>query len=299
MVNLDIDMELLAKYAYLIGGQQGVSGAKGTENAKEDDGVAAGKGTKFYKQKGYGAKNLVEDLDLRDPKIRYAIIKMMKESEVMKLLPLLSKKAMLQGMKFFTVEKLSTILSYLPEEMLAKMCQQMFSPKQMMELMPLKNVRKFLTNEKIDKKSIFKYMEEQMKPTEIAAMYHQATGQSIGTNNKEEMLVKMAHLDKKSFNKALQCMNPKDTKNMAAFVLKEQPDLTKEFSSLEMSMCFDKCAKNEIIKGMEVLEPEALQKVLEYLPPQLLEQVVTQIDPEVFADQLLNNLSQVLDRMQL
>ena len=299
MVNLDIDMELLAKYAYLIGGQQGVSGAKGTEDAKEDDGVAAGKGTKFYKQKGYGAKNLVEDLDLRDPKIRYAIIKMMKESEVMKLLPLLSKKAMLQGMKFFTAEKLSTILSYLPEEMLAKMCQQMFSPKQMMELMPLKNVRKFLTNKKIDPKSIFKYMEEQMKPTELAAMYQQATGQAIGTNKKEEMLVKFAHMDKKSFNKALQIMNPKDTKNMAAFVLKEQPDLTKEFSSLEMSMCFDKCAKNEIIKGMEVLEPEALQKVLEYLPPQLLEQVVTQIDPEIFADQLLNNLSQVLDRMQL
>ena len=136
MVNLDIDMELLTKYAYLLQGQ-GISGVKGTENAQEDEGVAAGKGTKFYKQKGYGAKNLVEDLDLRDPKIRYAIIKMMKESEVMKLLPLLSKKSMLQGMKFFTAEKLSTLLSYLPEEMLAKMCQSMFSAKQMMELMPV------------------------------------------------------------------------------------------------------------------------------------------------------------------
>ena len=296
MVNLDIDMELLTKYAYLI---QGQFASKGTENTKEEDGVAAGKGTKFYKQKGYGAKNLVEDLDLRDPKIRYAIIKMMKESEVMKLLPLLSKKAMLQGMKFFTAEKLSTLLSYLPEEMLAKMCQSMFSAKQMMELMPVNCVRKFLTNEKIDKNSIFKYMDEQMKPAEISAMYKQATGQSIGTNNKEEMLGKMASLDKKTFNKALLHMNPKDAKNMAAFILHEQPDLTKEFSSLQMSMCFDKCAKNEIIKGMDALEPEALQKILENLPPQLLEQVVTQIDPEIFADQLLNNLSQVLDRMEL
>lgn len=298
MVNLDIDMDLLAKYAHLIQGQ-GVMGAKGTENSQEEEGVAAGEGTKFYKQRGYGAKNLVEDLDLRDPKVRYAIIKMMKESEVMKLLPLLSKKAMLQGMKFFTAEKLSTLLSYLPEEMLAKMCQGMFSPKQMMELMPLKCVRKFLTNQKIDKNSIFKYMDEQMKPTEIAAMYQQATGVGIGTTNKEEMLGKMASLDKKTFNKALQFMNPKDTKNMAAAILKEQPELTKEFSSLEMSMCFDKCSKNEIIKGMDELDTDALQKVLENLPPQLLEQVVTQIDPEIFADQLLNNLSQVLDRMQL
>ena len=296
MVNLDIDMELLTKYAYLV---QGQFASNGVENAQKEEGVEAGKGTKFYKQKGYGAKNLVDDLDLRDPKVRYAIIKMMKQSEVMKLLPLLSKKAMLQGMKFFTAEKLSTLLSYLPEEMLAKMCQSMFSAKQMMELMPLNCVKKFLTNQKIDKKNIFKYMEEQMKSTEIAAMYQQATGQSIGTTDKQKMLGKMAHLDKKTFNKALMHMNPKDTKNMAAFILQKQPELTKEFSSLQMSMCFDKCPKNEIIKGMEALDSEALQKILQNLPPQLLEQVVTQIDPKVFADQLLNNLSQVLDRMQL
>jgi len=91
MVNLDIDMELLTKYAYLIQGQ-GIMGTQGSQSAQENEGADGVEGTKFYKQKGYSADDLVEDLDLRDPKVRYAIIKQMKQSEIMKLLPLLSKK---------------------------------------------------------------------------------------------------------------------------------------------------------------------------------------------------------------
>lgn len=301
MVNLDIDMELLAKYAYLIQGQgiARTNNANASDNEEGAEGVNGANGTKFYRQKGYGAKNLVEDLDLRDPKVRYAIIKEMKESEVLKLLPLLSKKALLRGMQFFTRDKLSTLLSYLPEELLAKVCQNMFTPKQMIELMPLKAVQKFLTNKKIDKKNIEKYMNEEMKPQELRDMYMQATGRDIGTNNKEEMSAKICSLKPDMFKDAICAMHPKHVKGMATMVLKEQPELTKEFSSLDMSMCFDKCMKADIIKGLSVLEPEELSKVLENLPPQLLEQVVTQIDPEIFADQLLNQLSDVLDRMQL
>jgi len=206
---------------------------------------------------------------------------------------------MLKGFQFFTKDKLSTLLSYLPEELLGQVCREMYSPEQMMELMPTNVVRKFLTNKKIDKKNIFKYMEEEMKPEELKDMYKQATGQSIGTNNKEEMIGKIGSLKPEAFKDAMQSMSPKHTKGMATFILNEQPDLLEEFSSLEMSMCFDKSSKNDIIKGLDALEPEALGKVLENLPPQLMEQVVTQIDPEVFADQLLNNLSDVLDRMQL
>ena len=141
MVNLDIDIELLTKYAYLLTQNQGISALKGTKGAQKSNGT---KGTKFYEQKGYNAKNLVEDLDLRDPKNRYAIIKLMKQSEIMQLIPLLAKKAMLKGMKFFTKDKLSIILSYLPEEMLAKVLQTMYSPKEIMELMNMNEKNPFL-----------------------------------------------------------------------------------------------------------------------------------------------------------
>ena len=293
MVNLDIDMDLLTKYAYLIQGQN-VSGSKSADNSQED---GKAEGTKFYEQKGYNSKNLVNDLNLRDPKTRFAIIKAMKESQVMELLPLLDKKALLKGMKFFTKEKLSILLSYLPEEELAKVMQNMFSPKEMMELMPTNCIRKFLTNDKIDRQNILKFMDKNMKPEELKYMYMQATGKDIGTNNKDEMIAKLGNLKPNYFNDALMEMDKKSTKGMAAFVLEQQPELTKEFSSLQMSMCLDKCPKQEIIDGMDVLNSDVLTKVIENLPPQLLQQVATQIEPEVFADKLLKDMTDVLDKL--
>jgi len=293
MVNLDIDMDLLTKYAYLIQGQN-VSGSQAANNSQEDE---KAEGTKFYESKGYNAKNLVEDLDLRDPKTRYAIIKSMKESQIMELLPLLNKKSLLNGMKFFTKEKLSVLLSYLPEEELAKVMQNMFSAKEMMELMPTNCVKKFLTNNKIDKQNILKYMDENMKPEELKYMYMQATGKDIGTTNKTEMVAKLGNLKPDAFNDALMEMDKKSTKGMATFVLEQQPELTEKFSSLQMSMCLDKCPKQEIIEGMDVLDEDVLGKVIQNLPPQLIQQVVTQIDPEVFADKLLTDMTDVLDKL--
>ena len=290
MVNLDIDIELLTKYASLLGLQK-----SGSTNKNQE--AQSANGSKFYEQNGYSAKQLIEDFDLRDPKNRYALIKLMKESEVLKLLPLLEKKAMLRGMKFFTKDKLSNILSYLPEEMLAKVLQTMYNSQEIMELLPVQTVRKFLTNDKIDKKNIFKYMEQQMKPAEIKEMYKQATGEDIGTENKEEMIAKMGTLNPMVFNQALESMNPKHTKGMGAFVLQEQPELLQEISGSQLSICFDKSMKEDIIKGMEALEPDALTQILTNLPPQLMEQVVTQIDPEVFAEKLLQDMTQVLDKL--
>ena len=93
------------------------------------------------------------------------------------------------------------------------------------------------------------------------------------------------------FNDALNAMQPKHAKGMATAVLEEQPELLQEFSGLQMSHCFDKLTKAELINGMESLDNEVLGKIATNLPPQLLEQVVTQIDPEVFAKKLLHNFS--------
>ena len=136
-----------------------------------------------------------------------------------------------------------------------------------------------------------------MKPAEIKEMYKQATGEDIGTENKEEMIAKMGTLNPMVFNQALESMNPKHTKGMGAFIIQEQPELLQEIPGSQLSICFDKSMKEDIIKGMEALEPDVLTQILTNLPPQLMEQVVTQIDPEVFADKLLQDMTQVLDKL--
>ena len=111
------------------------------------------------------------------------------------------------------------------------------------------------------------------------------------------MLSKMASLKPKVFDEALMSLNPKQAKGMAAFVIDEQPELLQEFSGTQLGLCFDKCTKLELIDGMAILEGEQMSRILENLPPQLIEQVVTQINPEIFAEQLMTKLSDVLEKI--
>ena len=82
-LNLDIDIELLTKYAYLFD----LNGINSSEKASgEQENPQGAEGVKFYKQKGYNKSNLVKDLNLNDPKVRYSLIRMLKNYDITKLL---------------------------------------------------------------------------------------------------------------------------------------------------------------------------------------------------------------------
>ena len=52
--------------------------------------------------------------------------------------------------------------------------------------------------------------------------------------------------------------------------------------------------KNDMVKSMEFIKPEYLQKMMSKLPPDLLSIVITQIDTEKFADALINKFPELL-----
>ena len=49
-----------------------------------------------------------------------------------------------------------------------------------------------------------------------------------------------------------------------------------------------------MVKSMEFIKPEYLQKMMSKLPPDLLSIVITQIDTEKFADALINKFPELL-----
>lgn len=293
-LNLDIDIELLTKYAYLFD----LNGINSSEKSSgEQENAKGAEGVKFYKQKGYNKSNLVKDLNLNDPKVRYSLIRMLKNYDITKLLYKMEKKDLLRAMKFFTHDKLVSILSALPEEILSTMLQKMFSPKEIMSLLPKKTVDKYLQSNKISKKYILEFMQKEMKPEELREMLSYATGTPVDTMDKDKLVGTFAALKPEIFKESLTYMSYKSTKEMGAFILERQPETLQEIPSEKMAACLDKSMKSEIIDGMSTLEPEVLGKIAENLPPELLEQVVTMLDPEVFAEYLLENGTDVLDEL--
>jgi hypothetical protein len=55
--------------------------------------------------------------------------------------------------------------------------------------------------------------------------------------------------------------------------------------------------KDETIKGMRVIKPEYLEKMMKELPQDLLAVVITQIDTEKFADALINKFPELLAQL--
>ena len=55
--------------------------------------------------------------------------------------------------------------------------------------------------------------------------------------------------------------------------------------------------KEELVKGMRVIRPEYLQKMITELPQDLLSVVTTQVDTEKFADALINKYPEIIAKI--
>lgn len=289
MVNMDIDVELLTQYAYLLTNQQAGKTSKSDKSKKT--GAA-----KFYEKPNYNSSQLVKDLNLSDPKVRYQLIKMMKSSDLSYLLKRLPKKQLLLAMKFFTKEKLAKILGSIPQEEIIKVLKNMYSNKQIMEMLPEATLKKFLASDKIDKKNVMEYL-KQLSPQELNKMYEEATGQRMNTSNKNDMLQQINALKPEKFLEAIQSLPKKHLVGLSAHLLKEQPELFKEIPTERLSECFQKSFKGDMIQGMAALDKELLTNIAQSLPPQLIQQVVTMIDPKDLADVLLQNCTDLLGKL--
>lgn len=121
---------------------------------------------------------LIELFQLNSPENKYAILSNMNDHDLEELLPLLNKEDLVSGLDFFTKDKLLKMTEELPKEQLVKMTFQMFSPEQVMQLMPETEMNKFLQSPDMDKGLELKYMKS-LKPEILAQMLQGATGKPL------------------------------------------------------------------------------------------------------------------------
>ncbi len=121
---------------------------------------------------------LIQLFQLNNPENKYAILSNMSEHDLEELLPLLDQNDLVAGLNFFTKDKLLALAEELPKDQLVNMTFQMFSPEEVMQLMPEEQLNKLLQSPDMDKGLELKYMKS-MKPEILAQMLEGATGMSI------------------------------------------------------------------------------------------------------------------------
>ncbi len=244
--------------------------------------------------------NLVMELfDLADTNNKYLILREMTEQQLHVFLPEMEKNDMLQGLFFFTEDKLMKMLEWLPPDQLVKTVFEMFSQEQIVQLMPEEQLDKFLTSTDIDKNKILKHM--QSIPAEyVAQVLEQITGEQMDNLDNIDLSKKFGQLNPLEYKDALRAFQPTQKQQLVLSLGKEHPEWFQLFDAHAYTNIIRREKHQpEVVKAMSVIEPEHIQKMIEELPNDLLAIVITQIDTEKFAEILMNEFPEIMAQIIL
>ncbi len=237
---------------------------------------------------------VIELFDLADTNNKYMILRELTGAQLQQFLPHMEEKDMLQGLYFFTDDKLMKMLEQLPPEQLVNTVFEMFSKEEIVQLMPNEQLDKFLTSTDIDKNKILKHM--QSIPEEyVAQVLEQITGEEVESMNSFDLCKQVGQLNPLEYKDALMAFQPTQKQQLVLSLAKEHNEWFQLFDPHAYTTIINReKQKPEVIKAMSVIEPEHIQKMLKELPNDLLSIVITQIDTDKFAEMLMNEFPDVM-----
>lgn len=232
--------------------------------------------------------------DLADTNNKYMILREMSAQQLQVFLPEMEENDLLQGLYFFTEDKLMKMLEELPAEKLVNTVFQMFSKEEVVQLLPEEQLDKFLTSHDIDKNKILKHM--QSIPAEyVAQVLEQITGEAQEGQDSIDLSKKFSQLNPLEYQDALKAFQPTQKQQLVLSLGKEHEEWFQLFDANAYTKVINREKQQpEVVKAMSVIEPEYIQNMITELPNDLLSIVITQIDTEKFADILMNQFPEVM-----
>ena len=232
--------------------------------------------------------------DLADTNNKYMILREMSAQQLQAFLPEMEENDLLQGLYFFTEDKLMKMLEELPAEQLVNTVFQMFSKEEVVQLLPEEQLDKFLTSHDIDKNKILKHM--QSIPEEyVAQVLEQITGEAQEGQDSIDLSKKFSQLNPLEYQDALKAFQPTQKQQLVLSLGKEHEEWFQLFDANAYTKVINREKQQpEVVKAMSVIEPEYIQNMITELPNDLLSIVITQIDTEKFADILMNQFPEVM-----
>lgn len=237
---------------------------------------------------------VMELFDLADTNNKYMILRELTAQQLEVFLPEMEEKDLLQGLFFFTQDKLMKMLEELPAEQLVNTAFELFSQEEIVQLMPEEQLDKFLTSTDIDKNKILKHMQS-IPPEYVAQVLEQITGESHENMDSIDLSKEFGELNPLEYQDALKAFQPTQKQQLVLSLGKEHNEWFQLFDAHAYTTIMNREKQQpEIIKGMSVIEPEYIQNMIEELPNDLLSLVITQMDTEKFAEILMDEFPEVI-----
>ncbi|MFH0701957.1 MAG: hypothetical protein V2B14_00260 [bacterium] len=232
---------------------------------------------------------ILKDLKLHNPNNRLAVLSLLKHSELLQIARLLEKDKLVIGLKFFTLPKLLKFIQQLPMDELVKILLQVFSKSEVLTLLPMKELMKFLDSSKINYGDLSKIL--QTLPNHLLAQILESIkGESVGNKSNEELIKELGAFKQNLLIEGLKSLPYKELLSIISKLIENNNDLFNEFSKESLLETIGRSHKLSLVEGMKALDPELIIKMLDELPNSLLSQVLVLLD--------YNKLSEVLQTYQ-
>lgn len=240
---------------------------------------------------------VMELFDLADTNNKYMILREMSEQQLHVFLPEMDDEDLLQGLYFFSEDKLLKMLEDLPSEQLVRTAFELFSKEEIVRLMPEQQLDKFLTSTDIDKNKILKHLQS-IPPEYVAQVLEQITGEEVKNLDSIDLSKKIGQLNPLEYQDALMAFQPTQKQQLVLSLGKEHSEWFQLFDNSAYTKIFGREKQQaEVIKAMNVIEPEHIEEMIKELPNDLMAIVITQIDTEKFADILMNEFPEIMARI--
>jgi hypothetical protein len=241
--------------------------------------------------------SLIELFQLSDPNNKLIIMRQMTSSQLEKLLPMLEQDDLVQGLRYFTMDSLMDMLEKIPKEELVKTVFQLFSERQVIEMLPEQQLDKVLTGVDMDKDLVLKNLKS-IPETYLQQMIESVTGQEAQSSNSQDLINTISQFGDLDYKNALKNLDVTQKRRLTLMITNTDNKYYLNFDSDAYThlMARDR-EKEDVVKAMGVIKPEYLQKMLTNLPPDLLQVVTTQIDTEKFAHSLIFKFPELLAQL--
>lgn len=239
--------------------------------------------------------NLVMELfSLANPENRLEIMSEMTDDQLQKFLPEMDKKDLVQGLNYFTQDKLLKMLEGVESEELVKVVLEMFSKAEIMRLLPEEQLDKLLQSTEMDKNNILNHIKS-LPPAYVSQMIESVTGEEVEDTNMISMIKTLEGLGPLDFKDALINLQSSPKQQLVLSLTQEHPEYLQLFDAHSYAnMMSTYKDKSEVVTAMNVLEQENITKMIEELPEDLLAIVITQMDKDKFAEILMKENPEVM-----
>ncbi len=239
--------------------------------------------------------NLVMEIfSLANPENRLEIMSEMTDEQLNKFLPEMEKTDLVQGLNYFTQDKLHKMLERVESEELVKVVLELFSKEEIMRLLPEEQLDKLLQSTEMDKDKLLVHMKS-LQPIYLSQMIESVTGEEVDAADHIDMIKQLEGFNPLEFKDAMLSLQSTPKQQLVLSLSKEHPEYLELFDAHAYTNMMNTYKdKSEVVTAMSVLEQETITQMVKELPEDLLSIVIAQMDKDKFAEILMKENPEVM-----